>query len=220
MLVVPVANAGTLSGIVHFRGNPPVSTVELSGDQYCIKANGGPRMNSEAVVVNPNLTLRNVFIYIKSGLPPKQYPASADKVFITQKGCRYIPHVIGMMVNQQLVISNDDPTLHNIHAISSEGAGFNLAEPMKGMSQTRSFEKPEIMVRLKCDVHKWMSAYVGVLDHPYFAVTDEHGAFTIPDVPPGTYEIGTWHEKYGTQTMKVTIGPGETKKIDFTYNTE
>jgi hypothetical protein len=215
-----ISNGGTITGIIRFNGNGPALYTELKGDKNCIAANGGSRVPSETVVVNGNHTLKNVFVYIKSGLEGKHFPVPAQSATMTQRGCRYIPHVMGMMVRQPLIISNDDPTLHNVHATPQYSAQFNLAEPNRGASQTRTFDKPEVMVRMKCDVHRWMSAFIGVLDHPFFSVSNENGEFTIPGVPPGTYEVEAWHEKYGTQLMKITVGPSESKRITFSYSAE
>ena len=128
----------------------------------------------------------------------------------------YHPHVFGMMANQPLEIVNDDPTLHNIHALPKNSKEFNLAQPKQGMKMTKTFDKSEVMVKLKCDVHNWMAAYVGVLDNPFYAVSDEKGSFTIKGLPAGDYEIEAWHEKYGAQSMKVTVGASDTKTVDFT----
>jgi len=215
-----LASAGTITGTIHFKGPAPSATVELTGDPVCTGGGGRATIPSEAVVVNSNHTLRNVFVYVKSGLEGKHFPAPSAHAFITQKGCRYIPHVIGMMVNQPLDITNDDPTLHNIHALPMYSRQFNLAEPQKGMMQTRTFDKPEIMVRLKCDVHRWMSAYIGVLDNPFFAVSGSSGTFTIPNLPPGKYELETWHEKYGTKTITVDVGPNDVRTVDVTYDAD
>jgi hypothetical protein len=136
---------------------------------------------------------------------------------IDQKGCRYHPHVFGVRVGQQIEISNSDDTLHNIHAMPKSNPEFNTAQPMQNMKMTQKFDKPEIMVPFKCEVHGWMNAYVGVVDNPYFAVSDESGKFELKGLPPGTYTIEAVHEKMGTQTASVTIGEKETKDISFTF---
>ena len=143
--------------------------------------------------------------------PPTE-PAQID-----QKECRYHPHVFGMRVGQPLEIINSDPTLHNIHAMAKNNREFNNGQPIQGMKTVHTFTAAEVMVPFKCDVHGWMNAYVGVLDHPYFAVTDASGTFSLPALPPGTYTIEAWHEKLGTTTQSVTLGPNETKEISFTF---
>jgi plastocyanin len=163
--------------------------------------------------------LQNVFVYVKDGLGDRTFTAPTGPVVLDQKGCRYHPHVFGIMVGQPMQILNSDPTLHNIHATPAAGqnAEFNTGQPIQGMKTDHTFTKKEVMVPFKCDVHSWMNAYVGVLDHPYFATTGGDGAFALNKLPPGTYTIEAWHEKLGTQTQSVTIGPKESKEITFTF---
>jgi hypothetical protein len=129
----------------------------------------------------------------------------------------YTPHMFGVMVNQPIEITNSDNTLHNIHALPKNSKAFNIAQPKQGMKMVQKFDKAEVMVKIKCEVHNWMAAYAGVLDHPFYAVSDDQGNYTIKDLPPGTYEIEAWHEKFPAQTMSVTVGSGDTKTADFTF---
>jgi hypothetical protein len=129
----------------------------------------------------------------------------------------YTPHVLGLVAGQQLDIINSDETLHNIHAFPEKNEAFNLGMPVKGMKYTKKFDKPEVMVKIKCDVHGWMLAWAGVLPHPFFAVTAADGSFTIPNLPPGTYTIEAWQEKLGTQTQQVTVGDKETKTVSLAF---
>ena len=162
-------------------------------------------------------SLANVFVYVKDGLGNYVYDTPTEAARIDQKECRYHPHVFGMRVGQPLEILNSDPTLHNIHALPKANAEFNNGQPIQGMKMTHTFDKPEVMVPFKCDVHGWMNAYVGVLDHPYFAVTDKDGKFELKDVPAGTYTIEAWHEKGGAMTQSVTLGEKESKDANFTF---
>jgi hypothetical protein len=132
----------------------------------------------------------------------------------------YTPRVFGMQAKQPLKIKNDDDTLHNVHALPTKSKEFNIGQPNKGMETTRTFAEPEVMVKFKCDVHPWMAAYVGVLPHPFFSTTGADGAFAIKGLPAGTYEIEAWHEKYGTQTQKITVADGEAKALAFTFKAE
>jgi hypothetical protein len=122
-----------------------------------------------------------------------------------------------MMVNQPLEIINSDNTMHNIHALPKNSPQFNIGQPIKGQKTQKTFSKAETMVRIKCDVHNWMGAWVGVLDHPFYGVSDDQGNFTIKDLPAGEYELEAWHEKYGTKTMKVKVGASDTQTADFTF---
>lgn len=173
---------------------------------------------AETVVVNPNGTLANVFVYVKAGLPASaKYQAPATPIVIDQEGCRYRPHVLGIMVGQNLEIRNSDPVLHNIKAKATKNRPFNISQPSAGMKTTRTFSAPEVMVALECNVHGWMNAFVGVLPHPFYAVTGADGSFSIKGLPPGTYTIEAWHEKYGTLTATVTVTGTESKTTDFTF---
>lgn len=216
-LIISNASAGTLTGKINFKGAKPVpAMIKMNADPRCIKLHAGKAMPSEQIVVNPNNTLQYVFVYVKKGLEGKKFPIPPQKKTIDQKGCLYSPHMFGVMVNQPIEITNSDNTLHNIHALPKNSKAFNIAQPKRGMKMVQKFDKPEVMVKIKCEVHNWMAAYVGVLDHPFFAVSDNQGNYTIKDLPPGTYEIEAWHEKFGAQTMSVTVGSGDTKTADFT----
>ena len=129
-----------------------------------------------------------------------------------------VPHVQAAPVGSTLEIVNSDPTLHNIHALPKNNAQFNMAQPKQGQKATKTFGKSEVMVKFKCDVHSWMAAYGAVLDHPFYAVSDDKGNFTIKDLPAGDYELEAWHEKYGVQSMKVSVGASDTKTADFTFS--
>ena len=136
---------------------------------------------------------------------------------LDQKGCRYTPHVFGVRAGQPLEISNSDPTLHNVHAMGRSNQEFNLSQPIQGMKNTKTFTAPEVMVHFKCDVHSWMNAYVGVLDHPYFAVTANGGAFELKNLPPGPTPSKRGTRSSGTQTQSVTLGEKESKTVTFTF---
>ena len=206
----------TLKGKVTLDGTAPArEKIAMDADAYC-KANHADTVFSDSVVVNPGGTLQYVFVYVKEGISGK-YPALKDPVVFDQRGCMYSPHVLGVRVDQPFKILNSDETLHNVHALPEKSTQFNLAMPFKGMELSKKFTKPEIMVKIKCDVHPWMAAYVGVLSHPFFAVSGADGTFQLPKLPAGTYTLEAWHEKFGTQTQSVTLGDNETKDISFTF---
>jgi plastocyanin len=203
---------------VSFSGTAPKATpIKMNADPVCIQNHKG-EASTETVVVNGNGTLKNVFVYVKGDVPnaPK---APAEPVVMDQKGCQYLPHVMGIQAGQPLKVLNTDGTLHNVHAITKVNQSFNIAMPkfMKEKVMPKGFEKPEQMVKLQCEVHNWMNAWVGVVSHPYFAVTGDDGSFSLKGLPPGTYEIVAWHEKYGLQTQKVTVTGAETKTQDFAF---
>ena len=170
----------------------------------------------DTVMVN-NGGLENVFVYVKDGLGNYYFETPTTPVTLDQKGCHYSPHVFGLRTGQPLEIVNSDQTLHNVNAMAQVNQAFNMGQAMQGMKSQKTFTTPEVMVRIKCDVHGWMNAYAGVLSHPYFAVTANGGAFELKDLPPGTYTIEAWHEKLGTQTQSVTLGAKETKTVSFAF---
>jgi hypothetical protein len=214
---VDKATAGNVSGTVALDGMAPKNdAIKMNADPVCIRENKTPQFQ-ETYTVSDDGKLANVFVYVKDGLGNYSYDPPTEPARIDQKECRYHPHVFGMRVNQQLEIINSDPTLHNIHALPKSNQEFNTGQPIQGMKTTHTFTAKEVMVPFKCDVHGWMNAYVGVLDHPYFGVTDKSGKFELKDLPPGTYTIVAWHEMFGTQEQKVTLGPKESKEVSFTF---
>lgn len=200
------AQAADLKGKISFEGTAPAPVLlKADADPTC-KALHPNGIENDSIIVNSNGTLKNVFVYVKEGLPAgKTYETPKDAVKFDQHGCQYNPKVFGIQVNQPLEILNSDDTLHNVHALSKNTKEFNLGMPIKGMKLKKSFAKPEVMVKIKCEVHPWMGAYAGVLDHPYFAVSGDDGSFTIKDLPAGEYTLEAWHEKFGAQTQKITV---------------
>jgi len=171
---------------------------------------------TETVVVNDNGTLQNVFLSVTEGLPDQEWAVSSDAVLLDQSGCSYIPHVLGVQTGQDIVIRNSDGILHNIHPMPTNNRPFNLGQPVE-METTRQFATSEIMIPVECDVHDWMLGYIGVVDHPFFAVTGTDGSFEISGLPAGDYVVEAWHELYGTQTISVSVPEDGTEQIEFTY---
>ena len=215
--VIDLAAAATVKGKVLFEGAAPaVQEFLVRGNPECAALHPGGKIQSEEFVVHHG-ALQNVFVYVKEGLEGRSYPVPSQAVTIENKNCVYVPHVIGAQVGQQVNLLNSDPTLHNVHSFSKNSKAWNLGLPFQGMKQTKKFEAAEVMVHLKCDVHPWMSGYVGVLPHPYFSVTDGNGIFEIKNLPPGEYLIEAWHEKLGVRSQKIRIEPQETKEIEFKF---
>ena len=208
---------GNVSGKVNFKGtSPSMPMIKMNADPKCVKMHSGKDVSSEQAVINANKTLRWVFVYVKKGLEGKKFPTPTTKVSIDQKGCMYTPHVFGVMAKQPIEITNSDATLHNIHALPKTNTGFNIAQPKQGMKMTKTFDKPEMPVKIKCEVHNWMASYAYVMDNPFFAVTDDKGNFEIKNLPDGNYTLEAWHEKYGTQEMNVSV-KGGAATADFTF---
>jgi len=215
---VDSATAGRLSGRVRFEGEPPAAeVVRIDSDKQCVELNGSDQQSADAIVLGPDNALQHVFVYVKSGLEKLRFPIPNDAVVVDQQKCRYLPRVVGVRVGQSLQIRNGDPLLHNVRSDSAINQPFNQGQPVQGMVFDHTFTTREVMVPLKCDVHAWMRAWVGALEHPYFSVTGETGTFTLPDLPPGSYTIEAWHERLGAREQQVTIGAKESKDVDFTF---
>ena len=213
---VNAATAGNIAGSIMFEGDAPsMDVIDMSSETVCADKHASPQMIQE-VVVNSNGALANVFVYVKEGLESLQFPTPAAAL-LDQNGCVYLPHVLGVMVGQDITIRNSDGLLHNINASPTINRGFNSSQPVS-METTRSFRAAEVMVPLRCDVHGWMTAYIGVLDHPFHSVSSGSGAFSLSTLPPGEYVIEAWHERYGTQTQTVTVTTGETAEVNFTFS--
>jgi plastocyanin len=215
---VDPATAGSLGGRVTFDGTPPApQPLKMSADPACAEA-AGPNPTDNAVLVSGDGGLQNVFVYVKDGLDPAySFDVPTSSVELDQHGCQYVPRVLGIRVGQPLEIVNDDDTFHNVHSLPKANQEFNRGMSLKGERHEHTFTTPEVMVRFKCDVHNWMAAWVGVMAHPFFAVTKADGSFEIPGLPPGTYTIEAWHERYGTQTQQVTIGDKQAQTVSFTF---
>jgi plastocyanin len=215
---VDPATAGTVTALVKFDGVVPAPTMmRLDGDPKCVSENGGSQRADESLVVGENQALQNVFVYVKDGLGAFGFPVPAEPAVLDQDKCRYMPRVLGVRVGQPLSIRNSDPLLHNVRANPTINQAFNMSTPLEGVSFTRTFATREVMVPFKCDVHAWMTAYVGVLDHPYFGTTAPDGKVVLGNLPPGTYTIEAWHEALGARTQHVTIAAKESKDVTFTF---
>lgn len=209
--------AATVSGKAAFQGTAPApEAIKMEADASC-KAMHAEGATADDTIINANGTLKNVFVYVKEGLTGK-FEAPKTPVTLDQKGCMYTPKVLGVMAGQPIEIINSDSTLHNVHALPKNSPQFNLGMPLQGMKIKKTLAKPEVMVKVKCDVHPWMASYIGVLDHPFYAVTGEDGSFEIKDLPAGTYVIEAWHEKLGVQTQNITIDESGKTDVDFQYS--
>ena len=213
---VDEATAGRVSGKVTFEGTVPENALaSLESDPACVREHPNG-LKLDTILVN-NGGLENVFVYVKDGLGNYYFDTPSTPVTLDQKGCTYSPHVFGVRTGQPLEIVNSDQTLHNVNAMAKVNPAFNLGQAIQGMKTAKVFTTPEVMVRIKCDVHGWMNTYAGVLNHPYFAVTANGGGFELNNLPAGTYTIEAWHEKLGTQSQGVTLAEKEAKNVSFTF---
>ena len=199
------AFAGDVTGTITYTGKvPTLKPIAMDADPVCKSKHSTP-VPSEALVLGAGNTMANVMVRVK-GPVQGSFPVPATPVVIDQKGCQYHPHVLGIRVNQTLQLRNSDGLLHNVHALPKVNTPFNMAMPANRTTADHTFGKEEGMFLVKCDVHPWMSAHVGVFSNPFFAVTGPDGKFKITGLPAGTYEVEAWHEKLGVRTAKVTVG--------------
>ncbi|MDZ7361876.1 MAG: carboxypeptidase regulatory-like domain-containing protein [candidate division KSB1 bacterium] len=226
--------ASQIAGRAFFQGEAPVrKLIHMNQDAACATAEGNPAYSEEILLdYGPDSSsqisaekfgLANVFVYVKTGFPDSlisffiRKAGTRAPVILDQRGCRYSPHVFGIQVGQTLKILNSDPTFHNVHASAKKNKAFNLGMSKVEKVKTRRFDRAEVMIPFHCNVHPWMSAYAGVVDHPFYAVTDTAGRYALPALPAGEYVIEAWHEVFGTQVQTVKITEAESKSLDFTF---
>jgi len=208
----PAGNEGNITGVISFTGAvPSPSKLDMSNDSNCAGENF-----LDDVVVNDG-KLQNVFVYVKSGAPQAVFETPTAEVTLDQKGCKYVPRVLGIQTGQPLKVVNSDTTNHNIHPVPRVNREWNESQLAGQGPITRKFSKPEAMIPVKCNQHSWMLAYIAVLAHPFYAISDSSGAFTIKGLPPGEYEIEAWHERYGAKTAKIKVAEKTDAKADFTF---
>jgi len=221
---VPCAKAadnGVVKGKIIFKGdasNYKRTVIDTTKDPNCKKTKS--KIGSYNVILNKKtdpITIRNVLVFVKSGLGDRKYEAPKEPVVLRQHGCEYTPHVFGIMEGQPLKIHNDDDTNHNIHFLPKVNQELNFSQPKKGMEKEVTLRAEDVF-KLKCDVHPWMGAHVQVFTHPFFAVTGKDGTFELKGLPAGKYVIEAWHEEFGVKTMNVEVAQDETVNADFTYD--
>jgi plastocyanin len=208
-------SGGSISGKVTYEGTPAKQKpIDMSKEPSCAKQHATP-ITTETVVTGPGNTLENVVVYISAGAADDAAPPS-QPVTITQKGCQYLPHVVAMLVNQELKVVNDDQTSHNIHPLAKVNHEWNKSQPPGTPPFSEKFDKPEF-IAVKCNVHPWMHGTFAVLKTKHYTISGENGGFTLPNLPPGKYTVTAWHESYGEQSQEVTIAGSETKTISFVF---
>jgi plastocyanin len=215
MGAVQMASGADITGKITLKGTPPPEK-ELPLDASCAKERAD-KPTTRFYMADAKGGLADTFVYIKEGLKEKNYPVPSQPVIVDQKGCEYLPYVFGVQAKQTIQVKNSDNLLHNVHPTPAVAGNpeSNRAQMAKGAPLTFTFDKPELYLRFKCDVHIWMLAYACVVDHPFFSVSEKDGTFKIANVPPGKYVIEAYHRKAGKKTMEVTVG-ADGSKADFT----
>ena len=214
---VDSTTAGVISGTVLFKGKAPQRTkVDMEEDPQCARLHKQP-VYQDSIAVNSKGNLGNVFVYIKHGLEGKTFQPSAAPVTMVQKGCGFEPRVLGIQTGQGYQVINSDPVTHNIHPRPKNNREWNHSQAAGAEPLLRRFIQPEVMIRVKCNVHSWMKAWIGVVESPYFAVTATDGSFELKNVPPGKYTIEAWQEELGTQEQELIVEPSGKPTLLFTF---
>jgi plastocyanin len=212
------ATAASVHGKISFHGTkPPRKVIAMDADANCVKANEGKTVYQETVVTGKDGALLNAFIYVKTGLEGKNFEPPKEPVKMAQHGCMFTPRAIGVQAGQPLAVANADPVSHNFHAMPSNNRDWDQQQSPGAADMEHRFPRPEIMIPVKCNVHAWMRAYIGVMPHPYFDVTGADGAWSIPNLPPGDYTVAVWHETLGERTAPLHLGPGGKETLDFKF---
>ncbi len=204
---------GTLVGRVVFAGEvPPSQALTVSKD---VEVCGRTEKFSEALLVGPDKGIKNAVVFLQTVAGGKSLSLPASNPVIDQLDCRYTPHVLLVPAGATVDIKNSDGILHNIHTYSEKNPAFNTAQPKFKTVVSKTFAQPEI-IRVTCDVHDWMTAWIVVQDHPYYALTDATGAFRLSDVPAGEYELKVWHEELGEHSRSVSVTVAQESSVEIT----
>ena len=213
----PTGSEGTITGKISFAGQPPQpKKIDSTADPVCEGAD--PELFTEDVIVTAG-KLANVFVYVRAGdtLEWYTFEISQPDVSLAHHGCRFVPHILGMQTQQVLKMANDDTTTHNTHFIPKNNADSNQSQPPNSVPLEIKFKAPEVLIPVKDNQHPWEKAYVGVLSHPFFAVSARDGSYRIVGLPPGQYTVVAWHERFGEQSAEVSIGVSDKKELNFTF---
>lgn len=214
----PPVSGVKLSGRVLFHGSPPARRViNTSKDAQCAKLHGDKPVWDEDLIVSDSGGVKNAFVFLRRGAPKRDYPLPEKPAVLNQQGCMFRPRVQGVRVGQRLLVGNGDPVTHNVRSFPILNQAFNFGQPPDTDTRERIFEQAEREIEVQCDIHPWMHAYIFVMDHPFFSVSDDDGKYAIDGLPPGEYTLESWHEKLGKQRQTVTVGDVLLVDVNFTY---
>ena len=212
---VDAATAGRVAGVVRFGGVAPAARRVTMDAAECAGLHASAVMVEDVAVRDGRLA--GAFVWVKSGLEAYEFEVPATPVVMDQVGCMFVPRVIGVRVGQRFVMKNSDPVMHNVHSMPVVNDVYNRGFPGKDVVQETSFGDPEVMVPVRCDLHSWMTGHVGVVAHPFFAVTGADGQFQFEGLPPGEYVLEAWHETLGTARKAIKLGVKESGKIEIVF---
>jgi plastocyanin len=216
---LPPASGAVVKGVVKIQGAVPKPVpIDMSADPKCVQAHPGGALTND-VMADSSGGLQDVIVYVSQGLGDAKFEPPTESAVIEQKGCMYKPHVVAVRANQELKVVNSDPTTHNIHPSPNNNRELNQTQP-PGVPFSMTFAREEIAIPVKCNIHPWMRSSIAVFKHPFFAVTGKDGSFEIGNLPPGSYTITAWHEKFGTSFQKITVGESETKTLEFVFKAQ
>ena len=205
---------GTVTGRVTFTGTPKkLKPIDMSREPNCAKFYTGP-VPSDVNLTGPDNSLQNVIVYVSAGAPDENF--AGPVVQLKQRGCRYAPHVVAVMTNQEVWVQNDDTVTHSVHPMAHLNQEWNRSQPPGTPPVVMHFSQPEF-IKVRCELHPWMNGVLAVFKNSHHAVSDSNGAFTLPSLPPGKYTVTAWHETYGTQSSEIVVGPGESKDLNFNF---
>ena len=199
------------------RSAPKRRIINMGKDAQCVEMHKGESVLDEEVIVGAGGGVKNVFVYVRRGVPERDYPLPAEPAVLDQKGCMYHPRVQGVRVGQKLLVANSDPVTHNVRSFPVKNKPFNFGQPADMDPRERIFDEPEREIEVQCDFHPWMHAYIFVMEHPFYCVTSDDGTYSIAALPPGEYTVGIWHEKLGRKQQNVTLDASGQGTLNFAY---
>ena len=209
------SSSGRLVGKVSYEGTPKkYKPIEMVNEPSCAKLYATPLL-PEGSITGPNNSLQNVVVFISEGAADEK-DANPQPVQLAQRGCRYVPHILASISNQEVIVKNEDPVTHSIHLLAQANRESNQSQPPGTPPFALHLAQPEF-IRVKCDIHPWMRSILAVFKNSHYAVTDSNGAFALPNLPSGGYTVTAWHETYGTQSKEITVSPGESKDLNFVF---
>jgi plastocyanin len=215
---VDAATAGKLHGRILYQGPKPTRrAIDMQADITCTQEHAGAPAYDEPVVVGKDNGLANAFVYVQTGLEGKTFEPVKEPVILDQRGCMFVPRALGVRAGQPLDLRNSDKVSHNVHPVPKNNREWNEQQSPGTPDAVHKFARTEVMIPVRCNIHQWMHAYIGVVEHPYFAVTGPDGSFDLSNLPPGDYTLAVWHEKLGDQTKPVHLAASGNEAVDFTY---